>query len=247
MTCNGTDPDKKKNNSDPFLDEGKGSITNRLIQLAESRTIRETAKLWGVSTATVSLYTKKGGMPSLDRALAIANAEGVKLEWLAYGEDTPINDDTVNVDDLVPITKYDVAASAGGGTFIETEESTIATISSAWLNNHNLPKKGLCIISAKGNSMKPSIQNGDELFLKLIEDCPDKPFDGVFAINLDQALKVKRLEYSFTMDGYRVISDNKEYTEEFIHRSEIDHRLRVIGEVVLVLGKPATPAVNTQQ
>lgn len=65
----------------------KGSITSRLLQLSEGKTLRETAKAWGVSCTTVNLYTKKGGMPSIDKAQAICSAEGVSLQWLATGCD----------------------------------------------------------------------------------------------------------------------------------------------------------------
>lgn len=217
----------------PFESNRKRSISKRLIQLSENRTIRETAKIWGVSTATVSLYLKKGGMPSIDKALAIANREGVSLDWLAYGEEPLITNS-----DLVPITKYDIKASASGASLVETEESSIVAVSRSWLRVNGLLNNKLCIITARGNSMEPSIHDGDELFLKIIQNSLDKPYDGVFVINIDDLLKVKRLEYSFMLDGYRVISDNVDYIEKFIPRSEVEQRLHVIGEVVLVLGKP---------
>ncbi|RYU42087.1 LexA family transcriptional regulator [Aliivibrio finisterrensis] len=234
MTYKEADQVGKNDDYDPFESNRKGSISKRLIQLSENRTIRETAKIWGVSTATVSLYLKKGGMPSIDKALAIANGEGVSLDWLAYGEEEPVRANN----DLVPITKYDITASAGGGSLVETEESSIVTVSRSWLRGNNLLNNDLCIIGAKGNSMEPSIHDGDELFIRMIQDSPGKPYDGVFVINIDDLLKVKRLEYSVMMDGYRVISDNTEYQEEFVSRSDIAERLKVVGEVVLVLGRP---------
>ncbi|MCX8816694.1 helix-turn-helix domain-containing protein [Vibrio parahaemolyticus] len=88
MSYKETDLDKKKLQNDPNISDKKGSITERLISLAKGRTVREVAARWGISTATVNLYLKKGGMPAIDKALAIANAEGVSIQWLTSGEES---------------------------------------------------------------------------------------------------------------------------------------------------------------
>lgn len=230
---------------DPFLDNRKGSILERLKYLSSKRTTRQTAELWGISTATLNAYTNKGSMPSFERMVEISNAEGVSLDWLAYGTET--NEKATNPQtskDLVTITKYDLAASAGGGTFIDTEDSSIVTVSRSWLRQNKLINNRLCIIDARGDSMEPSIHDGDELFLRMVDEAPSKPYDGVYVINIDGLLKVKRLEYNFSMDGYRVISDNPAYPEDFVARNELEQRLRVIGEVVRVLGRPSPPIAN---
>ena len=82
-----------------FNADKKETITSRLVQLAKNRTIRETAAMWGVSTATVNLYLKKGGMPSIDRALAIALAEGVSIAWLATGAAEALSNDECKIND----------------------------------------------------------------------------------------------------------------------------------------------------
>lgn len=214
----------------------KESVLSRLKYLASKGTIREKSKLWGVSGATINAYTTKGTMPSFDRMIEISNAENVSLEWLAYGVD---NKESPVEDEIIPIKKYHVSASAGCGSFVDNEEShEIVTLSKSWLRDRKLSHKNLCIIEAKGNSMEPVIHDNDELFISVIEETPSKPFDGVYVVNLDGLLKVKRLEYDFFKDGYSVISDNKEYESDFVNRIDIDRRLRVIAEVALVLGKP---------
>ncbi|MBE3834284.1 hypothetical protein CGG82_16900 [Vibrio parahaemolyticus] len=87
MSYKETDLDKKNLQNDPNISNKKGSISERLISLAKGRTVREVAARWGISTATVNLYLKKGGMPAIDKALAIADAEGVSIQWLTSGEE----------------------------------------------------------------------------------------------------------------------------------------------------------------
>ncbi len=228
----------RKDTQDPFVGGIKGSITERLQLLAKGKTTRETAKLWGISGATLNLYLNKGSMPSIDRAISIANAEGVSIEWLALGTSDKKDLKKNEVDNLISIKKYDIAASAGGGSLIDTEDSSSISVSRDWLRQNKLLYSELCIINARGDSMEPSIHDGDELVLKLINECPIKPYDGIYVINIDGLLKVKRLEYNFMSDGYRVMSDNMAYSEEFIPRHEIDDRLQVIGKVAKVISDP---------
>lgn len=81
------DDEPRSLDEDSFFMERKKSITIRLKELASKGKTREVAESWGVSTSTLDRYINKGSMPSLDRAIAIANSEGVTLEWLATGCD----------------------------------------------------------------------------------------------------------------------------------------------------------------
>lgn len=65
----------------------KELITTRLKELAKKGKTREVAEKWGVSPSTLDRYINKGSMPSLDRAISIAIAEGVSLQWLATGSE----------------------------------------------------------------------------------------------------------------------------------------------------------------
>ncbi|MCX2788383.1 LexA family transcriptional regulator [Vibrio sp. Sgm 5] len=228
---------------DPIQNDVKGSVLERIKQLANGRSGRKLEKVWGINASTINSYILRGSIPSLDKAISIATAEGVSVQWLATGQDA-IVEQCCN-QDAIAITKYNVVASAGGGSFIDTENETdTLNVSKQWLRQKRLMHKKLCIIEAKGNSMEPFIHDGDDLFVNLIEEPQWKPFDGVYVIRLDELLKVKRLEYCIMRDGYRVVSDNTDYAEEFVTRNDIDERLKVIGEVVMVLGQPTA---NSQQ
>ncbi len=245
MSYKESDQERKNSNYDPFLEERKGSISERLIELAKTRTIRETAKLWGVSTATVSLYTKKGGMPSLDRSIVIANNEGVSLNWLAMGIDDDKKTASTTHERILEKPKYNVAASAGGGSFIDTETPVeYYPFTYSFLKRRRLLHADLCVIEAYGDSMEPTLESGDDLLLKLMPELSDKPLEGVYVINIDNQLRVKRLEYSMAKDGYRIISDNNLYPEEFIDRDDLE-RMNVIGEVVMVMGTPSKGPLET--
>lgn len=242
MTYNETDSGRDLHKSDPFPNTRKGSISRRLNQLANGRALREVGKKWNVSSSTVDRYINQGSMPAFDKAIDIVEAENVSLQWLASGTDACPQcekEESQSKPDTYKINKYNVAASAGSGSYIDNErvvESIDVTYN--WLYNRNLTGKRLCIIEAQGNSMSPTIDDGDDLLINFNELSLDDALIGLHIIDIDGELRVKRLKYSVVKDGYRIISDNPLYKEEFIPRHELD-RMRVIGEVLMVMGKPA--------
>ncbi|WP_053091602.1 MULTISPECIES: helix-turn-helix domain-containing protein [Serratia] len=74
-----------KANEFAFPDGGKESFKDRLQQLIGSRSVRAAAKDWNLPTSTINNYLHKGTEPALKVVLAVAEAEGVSLEWLATG------------------------------------------------------------------------------------------------------------------------------------------------------------------
>ena len=87
------------------------------------------------------------------------------------------------------------------------------------------------LVSALGDSMEPTVRTGD---LLLVDRSPESPLeDGIYLIQIEQSLSVKRLERR--MDGsVTVRGDNpKASKEELISKKELA-RLKNIGKVVWI-------------
>lgn len=249
----------EKTREDLFLNDGKRSpetTKERLALIKGDRTLRAVSELWGVPLSTVTGWIIRGSQPQLEAAFKVAKAEGVSLEWLATGKGQmyesvgrqhPVEPaqqahNTSDMDHLAKVPTFDIEASAGAGAWISTENiSDYWYVPRTWLRQERLDHAELCIINAIGDSMSPHINSGDRLLVKTNID-REKALDGVFVINLDGHLRVKRLEASMFPHGYRVKSDNELYAPEFIPAADMHERLYVIGEVVRVFGAPAAPA-----
>lgn len=246
--------DKLKLTEDPILDERIGSFGNvqsRLKELKGSRTLRQIAEVWDIPLSTVNGWIIRGSQPPIETAAKVAKAEGVNLQWLATGEgpkrgstnsieqEKPVepepSNDAVDMSHLVSVPSYEVDAAAGAGVWIDAENiNDYWYVPKTWLRQERLVHAELCIINTVGDSMAPNINHGDRLLVKTNID-REVALSGVYVINLDGCLRVKRLEFTLYPVGYRITSDNELYPEEFIPANELDKRLNIIGEVVRVL------------
>lgn len=107
---------------------------------------------------------------------------------------------------MVAVPRIDAAASAGPGALVEEDrEGGVARLDPALLRRLGVRAADVSLILAQGESMLPTIADGDELLV----DTRDRRVGargGVFVIRLDGVLMVKRL--SQRAGGLVVGSDN---------------------------------------
>lgn len=188
------------------------------------------SRLLGRNAAYVHQYIHRGSPKRLreeDRKV-LAGYFGVS-ESLLGGAAGPLEE--VRPDDqLIPIPRFDISASAGPGA-LDGSEQPIARIgfSRAWLEQlcrarpHNLS-----VIQVRGDSMFPSLSDGDDIMVDR-SDGAARLREGIYVIRLDEALVVKRLSVNPVTKRVTVASDNAAYPSwQNLKPGSID----VIGRVV---------------
>lgn len=243
-----------------FLGSEKNRFIERLSKVMGSSSTNAFAHKCGLKESTIRNYLTGRSSPNLVTLEKIAEGVGCSLGWLASGEgsinveekqdelssqieaDKPEQPYNANdMDHLAKVPTFNVEASAGAGAWINAENiCDYWYVPRTWLRLERLEHAELCIINTVGDSMAPHINNGDRLLVKTNID-RELALNGVYVINLDGHLRVKRLEFTLSPIGYRVISDNEMYPPEFVPAAELTQRLYVIGEVVRVFGQPAKP------
>lgn len=114
--------------------------------------------------------------------------------------------------DMVLVPRLDIGASAGPGAF-SGEERTQDHIAfqSAWLRDvADGPPAGLSIIRVVGDSMAPTLINGDDILVDR-GDGADRLRDGIYVLRVDDALLVKRLALLPAGKRFSIRSDNPHY------------------------------------
>lgn len=205
-------------------------FTKRLLSLIGNENKASFARRCGFTDGALKAYIR-GAKPSVDKALAIADACGVSLRWLATGEGPMRPDTHQSTDDteFEMITHLEIEASAGAGSLIDNEfvKGKIAFVRK-WLRHVGLDPKQLNVISVRGDSMEPSLSDGDIILIDRRDTNPRS--GGVYVLNLDGGLLVKRVQRLLNGD-FKIISDNPRYEPETVPASQLD-LVRIIGRVV---------------
>lgn len=166
----------------------------------------------------------------LTQLLALSRATGVRLEWLATG-DGPMRAGEAEVPSgTVAVARYDARAAAGRRA-LSADARVIEAIhfSEAWVRTVlRRNPQDLAIIEAFGDSMEPTIKDGDVLMLDTA--IADLVSGRIYVVDLGGELLVKRIQRRLN-GSLLVLSDNERYPPEELQPSDAAP-LRIVGEVV---------------
>ncbi len=130
-------------------------------------------------------------------------------------------------EDYESVRRYeseDVALAAGTGTFADQEPvAGEVKFRTSWLRKRRLRAKGLFLVDVSGDSMEPTIFDGDAA---LVDETHRSPRSGkIYALQAGDGPLVKRVrkrDHRWWAD-----SDNEEYEPQ-----PLDDRARIMGRVV---------------
>ena len=214
-------------------------------RLAEERdrlglTQAQAADLCGVSREMWGRYEKGSSAPGGEVFANFAIAGG-DANYLLTGQrgkseidfafDLAHSSTEIGPDEFALVPVYDVEASAGPGSVVdhETPSHQIA-FRRDWLRSEGLHARTLAALTARGDSMSPTIAPGALLLIDTAQAQPRR--EGVYVLQADGHLRVKRI--SPRADGALLLtSDNPLYPPEQVG-PDLVPRLHVVGLVVLV-------------
>lgn len=194
----------------------------------------------GASKGTVTNWINGVNSPTNERLIKLAQALKTTSSWLLTGNqtpefrqvepwdsNTPLDDDEIEI----PFFK-DFSFACGGGSIGEAiaNETRKLRMSKATLRNLSITKENAVAATAIGDSMSPTIKDGDTIHVDLgrknIKD------GKIFAICLGGLFYCKRL-YNLPLGGVRIVSDNStEFPEIQLNAQEVvDQQLEIIGWV----------------
>lgn len=162
------------------------------------------------------------------RFLAAIAEAGVDVRYVVTGERGATSAHATGGFVMVP--RYDVRASAGHGATVTSEQVVDhLAFREEWVRNAlGVAQKDLALITVKGDSMEPTLSNGDLILVDMhTQSIGD---NAVYVLRNDGQLLVKRVQRK--LDGSIVIkSDNVAYDPETIDARSAG-KLKVVGRVV---------------
>ena len=217
------------------------NFADRLRTLIGSDSVSAFSKKMEIGNTTIQNYVE-GALPRIDKAVQIAAKADVSLEWLITGEGSMRKEAQSQHQSLVirppdalegyaMVPQLDVQASAGGGVVVD-HENAIGQIAfdPQWLRERHINPLGARVLTAKGDSMEPTIRNGDTLIVDTsIEVAVDS---AIYVLVYGGSLLVKRI--FMKRDGAIILSSDNQalYSiNEEISAGEID-QLHIAGRVM---------------
>lgn len=225
-------------------------LSERVKWLQEHRniTLKEIGDAAGVSQAAISQW-KKGLTQNIkaDVASKIARAFNVSVSWLATGIGDPTQQDIDVIDDFdgeapnsdkyVQIPAYSMkfcctpGDTSGQRTYEETNEPIPVTYKLSWFQSRHRNPAHCARFRVHGTSMQPLLYNNDEVLVDL-SDNVDIVSNGVYAISINDSIKIKRL-VPLLKGGYIVKSDNPDVPDETIEPEDFENiYFKIHGRVI---------------
>ncbi len=159
---------------------------------------------------------------------------------------TPTEDVKIAVEQkLIKIPYYEVFASAGHGVLpFESDDPQYAIdIHPQILLNQGVVPKDLFSMPVRGDSMEPSLYEGDIVLVKRVKQ-PYSVLEGVFVIRIDHELFIKRIQFNRFESRLKVDSDNP-YYDSYLIMGEDLNSIEIIGEAVCSLGKIRRQSISS--
>ncbi|WP_425318782.1 LexA family transcriptional regulator [Pseudomonas nitroreducens] len=197
----------------------------RLREELDSRRIAyaDFARDVGTDSQNVQNWFKRG-VPK-GKIFKVANSLGVRPEWLDAGEEPKMAIEQIDVSSIpaplaqkissyrarLSIERFDIAGSMGPGTEPPDLHNIVdsMTLDASWVRQNLVytAVENIKLISGRGDSMSPTIKNGDPLLVDV--GITSVECDAIYFFLMAGQLHIKRIQRH--LDGLSILSDNERY------------------------------------
>jgi len=215
-------------------------IMGRIKSLKDLKTDQEVAGVLGLKRVAFSERKRRGSLP-YDELVTFSEREGVSVDWILFGRGAKEPSGHVvresaapyRLNDLVCVPLYNVAAAAGYGAEVPTEQvMDVLAFRREWVRAElGVDPAQLAVISVTGDSMEPTLRAGDLAVIDRRESMP--AHDGLYVVRIGNGLVVKRVQ--LLPGGALVLrSEHPAYQPLTIRLDETGEQIAVVGRVVWV-------------
>lgn len=216
------DDEDASGNELPSFDIGLGNrIAELVAELGEDKAVHVT----GRSYKTLGRYISGKEAPFAVVA-ALVQATGRSMAWMVTGK----KDNSETPDGFKLIKRLDIEASAGPGALVEVEDTfEVLAFREEWLRRRGINPLTTHALTARGDSMEPTIRDGDLLLVdKSIDHVRD---NAIYVVVFAGRTLVKRLQL-MRNGSVMIKSDNSAaFTDEVVPAAEVPE-IKVAGRVM---------------
>jgi phage repressor protein C with HTH and peptisase S24 domain len=204
----------------------------RLI-MQQFGSVADLARAVGVSDNAIYKWVSGRGQPGMISLVNLAKAAGVSVEWLATGRGAKARAETEieGASEFISMPRLAVRDAAARSMVQSPQIVDYLNFRSDWLHRSlAADPKQLALIEAIGDSMSPTIDEGDLALVDLRE--AHFRHDGVYVLRTGADFSIKRLQRR--LDGSLIVrGDNPAYDPQ---PASID-RISIFGRVIWTGGR----------
>lgn len=219
-------------------EEKNFTIGDRIKKLRQFFKLKQSefAEKINLNQSRISDYESNTSIPHENTVIIICTYFQVNFQWLMYGEGDmyseqkkPIPEDIKEKPILIKIAyREDVRPAAGHGAFVNSELITCYfEFDKRYLDDYNINSKYADIITVKGSSMEPVLNDSDRI---IVDRSKKKIIDGeIYCVRVEDVCKIKKIQR--VGKGIKLISVNPDFDPEYPLDWEI------IGKVMTIVGR----------
>ena len=203
-------------------------IGKRIAQARKGKFTQVTlAGAIGASQSTVASWETGQNEPDIKTIQKIAAKTDSDPAWLAFGRAQ--TSALIDGERYVSIPVYDIDAAAGDGAIAHDETPAgYRLFESDWIRGlTRTPSARLAVIKVRGDSMQETLFNGDHVLIDLAQR--NLAREGIYVINVEDRLQVKRITMHPKTKLLTVRSDNPKYPS---YDDLTTDDLTVVGRVI---------------
>ena len=190
---------------------------------------KEIATALDLTSVNFATMKKRNSVP-FSNILDFCALKKISINWMLYGQDPS---SLIDSTDKYWIKYFPtISVSAGGGAYDFEDEFEKLDLPDFFVSiiggKENV--KNIEAINVTGDSMEPTLNNGNIIFIDKTKQNVSKV--GIYAFINENGLFVKRIQRRAD-GGLDVISDNKEYPMQIVNKNGIN----ILGKVVSSIGK----------
>ncbi|MBA4783386.1 MAG: helix-turn-helix domain-containing protein [Rhizobiales bacterium] len=209
-------------------------IGERLVKVRGTKKREEFCQEIGMKPVTYGTYETGARKVPIEFLVLLRDKLEIDLNWLVTGDsatDAAARSGARLGENLVSIPRYAVQAAAGSGALVQEEGAeNFLVVSAAWLAALAPAGARVAALEAAGDSMYPTITDGDLIFINLNFQKRELSNGGIFVITVSDRTMVKRLQVMRNGD-IKITSDNPHYEPENIPAEEAQESIIVHGKV----------------
>ncbi|GLK85728.1 XRE family transcriptional regulator [Ancylobacter defluvii] len=218
--------DEPQSGSEIRVSEPKSEFQGRLVQAIDGAGgVDAVAAKSGVPRGSLYNYYRGVHEPKASALARIASATGSSVDWLLSLAEAPVVTEglaqaqSFQDDRFVDVQRLTFRASAGLGAMIVKEAEGTAPVRRDLLASLGLRPQWARVLDSAGDSMSPTIMDGDKLLIDVSPDAASRFIDGkIYVFTVGDESFVKRLHRA---PGKLIMaSDNPVYPERDVPQAE---------------------------